>query len=74
MKPCLVVENCDVATVHRIGDVLLSVGIQRHEGEKFLAVCAQDVAGCQHIMTKCRAAFSIIEGVAHALFLLSENE
>lgn len=63
-----------VATVHRIGDVLLGVGVQRHSGEKFLVVCLQDMAGCQHILTRCRGALGIIEGVSHALFLLAEHE
>lgn len=72
MKPCNVVLNCDVATVHEMDGSVLSVGIKWHEAERFVTICVQDpFLGChgQHIRTKGGGVHGLIEGLAHALRL-----
>lgn len=65
---CKLIRKCQIATFERIDNVLISAGVHyREDGARFVALCVQDLVGCQHIRTQVPGALRLIERGARAL-------
>ena len=73
MEPCEKIMSCDVFTVRDCGSMLVGVGWEKRGEDRFVIICFQDIAGCQHVTTKRDGAGILMEKLARAFQLADET-